>query len=548
MRCHRPVCSRGRPPAAFLLAALAAAALLPACISLRHPTGTYYVSPQGHDSADGTTPQTAWRTLRRASEAKLRPGNRLLLQGGHRFTGQLRLGTKDGGNPRKPVRIGSYGTGRATIAGVGDSGVVVADTAGIDLHDLVIVGGHPVRRGSAGVQLFSDRPANHQLMHIVLQDLDVSGFDNGISVGALHRAAGFRDVWITNCALHDNISSGLSTYGPAFDAAAPSYAHANLHITGVEAFGNRGDPANARSNTGNGIVLGSTSDVTVTQSTAHGNGGANGAPHEGPIGIWAYDSARVLIEHSLAYDNQTASRRDGGGFGLDQHTSDSALQYNLSYGNAGAGYQVYSPQNATTSGNVVRFNLSSDDARKTINAAGIIVAGRVSDVAVYQNTVVMGGTPGHAALWLGIVRGITVRNNIFLLHDPGPIVIAQHSLAPSDALLQGNDYFSAAPGWELRWGSPVPFQSLSAWRAATGQEIAHGAASGIVADPRLAGPVLGLTIQTATTPGNGTGFVPLPGSPVLRAGLDLAKLGVDPGSTDYAGQPVSRTAPNIGAG
>lgn len=549
MRWYRSISSFGRPGAAITVVALAAVALLPGCISFfSHPTGTYYVSPSGHDSADGLTPQTAWRTLHRASEANLRPGNRLLFQGGHRFTGHLRLGTRDGGSPRNPIRIGSYGKGRAVIAGTGGSAIVVVDTSGVVIANLILTGGRPARRGSAGVQLFSDRPAGHQERHIVIEGLDVSGFDNGISIGAVHPSAGFGDVSISNCVLHANIRSGISSYGPRFDATAPSYAHSRLRIADVEVFGNRGDPADHHSNTGNGIVLGSVSNALVTRSTAHDNGGANGAPHEGPIGIWAYDSTGVVIEHSLSYHNQTATQRDGGGFGFDQNTSDSILQYNLSYGNAGAGYQVYAPGTTSNTRNVVRFNISSGDAGRTIDAAGIIVAGRVSATAVYQNTVVVGRAPGHPALWIGRVRYVAVRNNIFLTTDPGPIVVATHPLGTSDALLQGNDYFTTGSGWLVRWGGGTEYGSLRAWRAATGQELAHAAAAGIAADPRLTGPVLGLTNPTATAPGNGVGFVPRPGSPVLGAGIDLSKFGVDPGSTDYSGRSLSKTAPNIGAG
>jgi len=526
--------------------------LLPACGPFGQSSDhTFYVSPSGSDSADGTSPQTAWRTLSRASSATLRPGDRLLLQGGHRFTGQLRLGPEDAGNPRKPVYIGSYNTGRAVIAGTAAAGILVVDTAGVDIRHVVLAGAHRGGPQSAGIQLYSDLPRNHHLDHVVIEDVDVSGFGTGISIGAVNPGAGFHGVWVGDSALHDNLSAGLSSYGPKFDPAAPSYAHANVHVARVQAYGNAGDPASTHRNSGNGIVLGSVSDASVSWSTAHGNGGANGAPHEGPIGIWAYDSTGVVIQHSLSFGNQTATRRDGGGFGLDQNTSNSVLQYNLAYGNAGAGFQVYSPRDKQSQGNIVRFNISSGDALETINAAGIIVSGRVIDAAVYQNTVIIGDRSAgpHAALWLGkSVRGITVRNNIFMTTSPAAIVVAQHALKPATAMLQGNDYFTTASHLTVLWGLSAPYQSLPSWRAATGQEIVRGRPAGIAADPRLRGPVLGLTSRAATDPGNGAGFVPVSGSPVLRAGLDLSRLfHTDPGRVGYGGQPVSQGRPNIGA-
>jgi hypothetical protein len=510
---------------------------------------TYYLSPAGSDSAAGTSPQTAWRTLGRASSARLRPGDRLLLRGGARFTGQLEFARKDGNDPAKPVQIGSYGSGRATIAGLDGPAITIFDTSGFDIRNLVIVGNSTTEHGFPGVQVFSDLAAGRRLGHIVIDGVDVSGFSTGISIGARNPAAGFRDVWIRDCSVHDNIDAGLSFFGPSFDAAAPSYAHTDIHITRVKAYRNSGDPANTHRNTGNGIVLGSVSHASVTWSTASDNGGNGGARNEGPVGIWAYNSSDVVIEHNLSYGNRTASRRDGGGFGLDSNTSRSYLQYNLSYGNAGAGYQVYSPNHASNADNVVRFNISSGDGLVTLNAAGIIVAGRVRDASVYQNTVVMSAAAGdrHAALWLGGVHGVTVRNNIFMVEHAGPIVIAEPALPASAALLQGNDYVATGRGWSLRWGRDS-YRTVRSWRKVTGQETVRGRPVGLTADPHMAGPVLGLTMSTATDPHRGAGFVLLGRSALLGAGLDLVRLfGIDPGSDDYSGRPVSRRHPNVGA-
>jgi len=552
MRC-RCLLSRLRWPGAWLAVALAAVTSLPACsLFSSGPDNTFYISVSGNNSAVGTSPSTAWRTLGRANSAKFRPGDRLLLRGGDRFVGQLRFGPHDAGNPRKPVSIGSYGRGRATIIGSARSAVVVVNTAGIDIGNLTLVGRRAPGSGSAGIQLFSDRPAGHRLRHVVIRNVDASGFENGISIGAQNPGAGFAHVLISDSSLHGNLDAGLASFGPRFDRATPSYAHADIRIDHVAASGNLGNPASVRSNTGNGIVLGSVSDAQVTWSTAAHNGGANASPFEGPIGIWAYDSAGVVIQHDLSYDNRTASRRDGGGFGLDENTSNSYMQYDLAYGNDGAGFQVYSPNGATNTGSVVRYDISSGDALRTINASGIIVAGRVTGAAVYQNTVIMGPQAGgipHSALWLGKIRRVAVRNNLFVVDHLGPIVISLHHVARSAALLQGNDYFSAAHRWQVLWGLGSSYGTLRAWRRATGQERVGGQPAGFAVYPRLAGPVVGLTRTSTRDPGSGAAFVPANGSPLVGAGLDLRRLfRMDPGSVTFSGRPVRSRAPNIGAG
>jgi hypothetical protein len=149
---------------------------------------TYYVSPAGSDTAAGKSPSTAWRTLGRASGAVLRPGDRLLLQGGHRYTGQIKIGPGEAGSAARPVVVSSYGRGRATITSR-TSGVVVFDTAGVHISNLVIKGRHAMRPANSGIQVFSDL-SGRMLDHIVIKRVDISGYGYGIAIG---RATTTRD-------------------------------------------------------------------------------------------------------------------------------------------------------------------------------------------------------------------------------------------------------------------------------------------------------------------------------------------------------------------
>src|SRR5258708_8340797 len=79
------------------------------------PSVSYYVSPTGNDHATGTSPADPWRTLARASAARLRPGDKLLLRGGHVYSGYLVIAKSDSGTSAHRVLISSYGRGRATI-------------------------------------------------------------------------------------------------------------------------------------------------------------------------------------------------------------------------------------------------------------------------------------------------------------------------------------------------------------------------------------------------------------------------------------------------
>ncbi|HWC12100.1 MAG TPA: phytase, partial [Acidimicrobiales bacterium] len=73
---------------------------------------TYYVdSADGSDTNAGTSEGAAWRTLDKASTADLSAGDRLLLERGGAWTGQLEV--TESGTADKPIEIGAYGSGAA---------------------------------------------------------------------------------------------------------------------------------------------------------------------------------------------------------------------------------------------------------------------------------------------------------------------------------------------------------------------------------------------------------------------------------------------------
>ncbi len=280
---------------------------------------TYYIRPGGNNAAAGTSPAAAWRTLARASRAVLKPGTRLLLLGGNKYQGTLVIGPRDAGNVRKPVRIGSYGKGRAKIMS-SRNGIMVFDTSGVSISNLKIRGIHAKNSSTAGIQMYSSR-SKGRLGHVYVTKVDVTAFGFGIAIGAVHDGAGFRNVHVTHSTLHGNLDGGLVTYGPEFNPAVPGYAHENIYVSRVRVFRNPGDPTNTVRNTGSGIELGSVRGATVENSEAFANGGANGSTTEGPIGMWAYDSTRIVMAHDVSHGNMSANVHDGGGFGLDREVA-----------------------------------------------------------------------------------------------------------------------------------------------------------------------------------------------------------------------------------
>ena len=549
---ERPRSRRRSGVCVALLSALAVtgSVQLAAPAAAAGPDATFYVSPSGDDAADGRTAQTAWRTLQRANGRVFAPGETLLLAGGAAFTGPLYFDAADAGDPARPVVVGSYGTGRATIVATASAGVNVYNTASITLRDLDIVGQGSAYRAQSGISLYNDLAGGRRLANVRVAGVDVSGFKIGIALGGGRGASGFADVLVSDSTLHDNMEAGFISYGPAFDPRAPSYAHTGVHLLRVQARTNLGDPDNLVRNTGNGIVLGSVSGGMVEHSVAQGNGARCRAP-EGPAGIWAYDSTRVVLRHNVSFSNRSGGPADGDGFDLDQNVSASVMEGNLSYDNDGAGYLLWAGSaEKVNSGNVVRYNISRSDGRRLAWYGGITVGGWVRDAHVYANTVVMGGDrAGAPALRLGgTLDAVAVRNNVLSTLAGGAVVNATDARL-KNVLLQGNNYASGESAFSAAWAGRS-YATLAAFRKGTGQELLNGQPTGSAGNPALRDPSVPWQVASAEQLSTAVGFHLAAGSPMRGRGLDLAQLfGTAVGGRDFFGTVVASrpAASDIGA-
>lgn len=98
----------------------------------------YYITPAGSDANDGTTPNQAWQTIERAHKATLRPGDRILFEGGRRFSGNLLITAS--GTKEAFIEIGSYGNGPATIQAGDSYGIRLLNCQYVKVRDLILAG------------------------------------------------------------------------------------------------------------------------------------------------------------------------------------------------------------------------------------------------------------------------------------------------------------------------------------------------------------------------------------------------------------------------
>lgn len=504
---------------------------------------TYYVSATGNDAASGTSSKKAWRTIAKVNGIPLKAGDRVLFEGGGAFEGSIWVrGTVAQGTAAQPIIFSSYGTGRARISSGTTYGFYAENTAGIEVHNLEFIGSGRLTNTNSGVIFHLDRPDTH-LQHVVLNNLSVQGYrDRGISIGSANGNSGYDQVRITRCVMSANGEAGLGSYAQALAA------HRNWYVGSCQAYDNTGRADVTTTHTGSGIVLSGVDSALVERCEAHHNGALNANPNGGPVGIWGWNCNNLVIQHCESHHNQTGTTRDGGGFDLDGGCTNSVLQYNYSHDNDGPGYLLAQYPEAPPLHDVtIRYNISENDGRRHGQGALMLWSsganGGIQRAFIHNNTVYLsppadGSQPKALDINSEGISDVVLRNNVLQTIGGLPLVT---SATTQGVVLQGNAYWSSGQELQLVWGL-ARYNSLAAWRAATGQEQIGTRITGIEADPQLPQPSTGGTQTTSSLEQRLTSLTTYqlsPSSSLGSAGLDLlSEFNLDPGPHDFFGNPT----------
>ncbi|UCC98447.1 MAG: right-handed parallel beta-helix repeat-containing protein [Phycisphaerales bacterium] len=514
---------------------------------------TYYVSPSGDDGNPGTSTQRAWRTLDKVNALDLNPGDRVLLEAGHDYPGNLLLTAEDAGTPVQPVVIGSYSSGRAMIKAGDGSGVTVQNAGGVEVKDLIVTGDDYKTNVGSGVKIVNELPNNQKLEYIRIHNVEASGFGyRGIFVGEWtedESKSGYKDVRITHCVTHQNRREGILIIGCPPDDP-DTLANSNVYVGHSKMYDNPGDPENLESHSGSGILMAEVDGGVIEYCEAYNNGYDTGCRRGGPIGIWTWRVNNIIIQHCESHHNR-ALAGDGGGFDFDGGTTNSIMQYNYSHDNDGTGFMICSIPYENTphsySNNTVRYNITVNDGQKN-NYWGInLWTGSAKDAPIY-NTQIYGNTvysSTSSAIAFCVKEGIyntKVFNNLFVTSNNQKLV--QGNPDRSMATFAGNAYWAVDGKYDI-----AGHKSLEAWRKATGQEMLNGNPIGLAVDPKLIDMGKSVTIGDPTKHHTLTAYRLQKNSPLIDAGLDLRSLfGIDPGDRDFFGTSIPQgKAYDIGA-
>jgi len=361
-------------------------------------TKTYYVdSSTGDDSNDGLSEKKPWKTLAKASEAKLSPGDRLLLKCGGTFTGQLQISAR--GTSSSPIEVGSYGSGSApVIQGEDESpwAVRILNSSYLTLSGLEIVNtGSKRLAGRTGLKIeCRDGGVSRK---VTVKDLfihDVNGSlvksEGGGSAilvenGGTTTASKFDSLTIRDCHI-------LRCERNAMIWASEYYDRNNwLPSTNTVVSGNLIEEV-----PGDGIVpLGC--DSTRVEYNVMRSCPETLPDTEAAAGIWPWSCDNTLIQFNEVSGHKAPW--DAQGYDCDYNCRNTTIQYNYSHDNYGGMVLICDSGKERTyslgnKGSVVRHNLSIGDgirpkpaSRGEMFSPMIHIAGRTESTLVEGNII-----------------------------------------------------------------------------------------------------------------------------------------------------------------
>lgn len=358
---------------------------------------TYYLNhTSGDDAHDGLSELRPWKTLAKLSDFRPAPGDTIRLQGGATFPGSIRWFWAGVGDGQRPITVGSYGAGKATVVSPPDEpGFFYAGAGGIHLEGIIFRGRcHDPKIGGVVIESAGDGCQN-----VRLTDVEASGYGLG---GAM--VTNVRGLVVERGHYHHNVN-GLFVSSCRDVQVRGTWGHDNDYI----------GPPRSDLQAGNGIGIFFSQDVLVKGAHANRNG-AKTLNAGGHCGLFLSDCDRAKVHRCEAHDNGDPTHDDGQGICLYGCWDSEIADYCLATGNLNAGLCLFQDEWCR---HVRRCEIR--DSVATGNLCDLSLVGTVLDSAIHGN------------------RVYSTRHKAF--------DVAGHSDGPSErrVTVYGND-FRAAPG------------------------------------------------------------------------------------------------------
>ena len=308
-----------------------------------------------------------------------------------------------------PVEIRSDAQEPATIDAGDGPGIVICDRGEVRICNLRIIGTGREHNQACGIRI--EASAERQYHNILVDRLDVSGFgEHGLLIHSTAGNSGFKNIRVTNVVSHHNGRSGITIGTDAY----PATPHEDVYVGRCAAYWNPGIPGQ-KTHTGSGIAIDGFRRGTIEYCEAYENGALCDATESGgPVGIWAYNCDRALLQFNRSHHNHSNNQADGGGFDLDGGTTNSVMRYNVSWENDGYGFQLWDFFWGEFRNNRVHHNVSLMDCQRWRNFGAFVIFGRVINGELYHNVAYLSADSPAVEIerWDG--TGLRFSENVYL--------------------------------------------------------------------------------------------------------------------------------------
>ena len=303
---------------------------------------TYYLDcSAGNDSADGRSPETAWRTRGAFQAMVFAPGDSLLLRRGTRCAGMLTpagSGTQDA-----PITIGAYGDGPAPVidGGSQESALRLYNQQGWHIENIETTGG--VRYG---LHITGDTtPMSHfRITNVAVHDVygSLTSKRSGLIVLDAFKAATINDVIIDGVTAWNTTQwAGIKVSGAENSSAIEGPHGSNITIRNSLVHDVYGD----------GIILFVVQNGLIEKSAAWRIGQQPQKTIGTPNAIWTWMCNECTVQFNESW-LASSPENDGGAFDIDWGDRNNVVRFN--YGHESKSYcaAIFGAERLATTGDI----------------------------------------------------------------------------------------------------------------------------------------------------------------------------------------------------
>ncbi len=362
------------------------------CLICNAQTAHYLDCAAGADAADSLTPQTAWRTVAKASAYTYHPGDSLLLHRGSRCEGMLE--PHGSGTTEASIHLGAYGHGALPVIAGGSqpAGVQLHNQQYWEIENLEIVGGSPFGLHIGGTEALL---RHFRITNVVVHDVSGEPLSKNTGLVVIAPDANaltrFDDVIVDGVTAYSTSQwAGIIVSGAGMDSSDVHSRGQNIEIRNSLVHDVGGD----------GILLASAAHGVLEHNIAWNTGMQETETIGTPNAIWEWRCSDCRVEYNEGYFSDSPGV-DGGVFDVDYGNENNRVEYNFGHDSQGYCVAIFGAEGG-----------GDNSVQSAIHHNTCIHNGRSPRLAKRQGAIFL--TTWHG----GKLNGVEIENNIVVWDPP----------------------------------------------------------------------------------------------------------------------------------